>query len=159
DWIDVTSHEVLEWLQSSRLQVQLFILVVAAIVVAALPLVGTDWINVERQTAIELPFALLWMTGTVCAVSAAASAKYHRPAALLLSGGAGLCTVITFAWLSAPDLALTQLTVEVVTVVLILLGLRWLPPRIPVEGEDETPIKNRVLAFVRRSRDFVLATL
>jgi multicomponent K+:H+ antiporter subunit A len=33
-------------------------------------------------------------------------------------------------WLSAPDLALTQLMVETVTTVLLLLGLRWLPPRI-----------------------------
>src|SRR5690606_37833399 len=73
--------------------------------------------------------------------------------------GAGLCTVITFAWLSAPDLALTQLTVEVVTMVLILLGLRWLPPRVPIEGEDETPMRNAIFAFLRRSRDFVLATL
>ena len=32
-------------------------------------------------------------------------------------------------WFSAPDLALTQLVVEIVTTVLILLGLRWLPKR------------------------------
>jgi multicomponent K+:H+ antiporter subunit A len=39
----------------------------------------------------------------------------------------GLMTCVTFVWFSAPDLALTQLAVEVVTTVLILLGLRWLP--------------------------------
>ena len=44
--------------------------------------------------------------------------------------GAGQ-SVITFVWFSAPDLALTQLTVEVVTTVLMLLGLRWLPKRVP----------------------------
>jgi multicomponent K+:H+ antiporter subunit A len=38
---------------------------------------------------------------------------------------------MTFLWFSAPDLALTQLAVEVVTTVLILLGLRWLPRRCP----------------------------
>src|SRR3546814_16782474 len=64
-------------------------------------------------------------------------AKYHRPVTILLTGGAGLVTALTFAWLSAPDLALTQLAVEVVTMVLILLGLRWLPPRVP--GDDEPP--------------------
>jgi multicomponent K+:H+ antiporter subunit A len=37
--------------------------------------------------------------------------------------------LLTFLWFSAPDLALTQLVVEVVTTVLILLGLRWLPKR------------------------------
>src|SRR5690606_28386108 len=85
--------------------------------------------------------------------------KYHRPAALMLTGGAGLCTVITFAWLSAPDLALTQLTVEVVTMVLILLGLRWLPPRVPGEGDGETPMRYAVFALMRRSRDFLIAIL
>jgi multisubunit Na+/H+ antiporter MnhB subunit len=49
--------------------------------------------------------------------------------ALILLGGAGLVTCITFLWFSAPDLAVTQLLVEVVTTVLILLGLRWLPKR------------------------------
>ena len=45
-------------------------------------------------------------------------------------GGAGLVVALTFAWLSAPDLALTQIAVEVVTMVLFLLGLRWLPRRL-----------------------------
>jgi multicomponent K+:H+ antiporter subunit A len=73
--------------------------------------------------------ALLWLIGAGCAVAAAWKAKYHRLAALALAGGTGLVTSITFLWLSAPDLALTQLMVETVTTVLILLGLRWLPPR------------------------------
>ena len=38
-------------------------------------------------------------------------------------------TCVSFVWLSAPDLALTQLVVETVTTVLLLLGLRWLPKR------------------------------
>src|SRR5690606_36384363 len=56
--------------------------------------------------------------------------KFHRLAALILLGGAGLVTCVSFVWLSAPDLALTQLVVETVTTVLLLLGLRWLPKRI-----------------------------
>src|SRR5690606_20927221 len=60
---------------------------------------------------------------------------------------------ITFVWLSAPDLALTQLVVEVVTVVLILLGLRWLPKRI----EDPTLARPPLRVRVRRSRDLLLA--
>jgi len=68
----------------------------------------------------------------------------------------GLMTCITFVWFSAPDLALTQLAVEVVTTVLILLGLRWLPRRIegvsPVSGSQEQ-------ARLRRLRDLILAVL
>src|SRR5690606_26189870 len=70
----------------------------------------------------------------------------------------GLVTALTFAWLSAPDLALTQLAVEVVTMVLILLGLRWLPPR--VQGDDEPPpLVSFARAMVRRFRDLVIAII
>ncbi len=79
--------------------------------------------------AADPAFALMWLVGAACAIGAATQAKYHRLAALSLAGAAGLATCMTFVWFSAPDLALTQLVVEVVTVVLILLGLRWLPPR------------------------------
>ena len=48
-------------------------------------------------------------------------------------GGVGLVTCLTFAWFSAPDLALTQIAVEIVTLVLILLGLRWLPRRLEID--------------------------
>ena len=74
-------------------------------------------------------FVLLWVIGMVCAVGAAVQAKYHRLVAVTLMGGAGLVTCLTFVWFSAPDLALTQLVVEVVTTILFLLGLRWLPMR------------------------------
>lgn len=159
EWIDWVSGIMLRLTQSVRLQTQLFILVLVTLIAAGLPLLRGVWMQPEVVTKPEPFFALLWITGIVCAIGAAASAKYHRPAALLLASGAGLCTVITFAWLSAPDLALTQLTVEVVTLVLILLGLRWLPRRMAVEGEDETPMRSAVFTVLRRSRDFILATL
>ncbi|MNZ86805.1 Na(+)/H(+) antiporter subunit B [compost metagenome] len=67
----------------------------------------------------------------------------------------GLMTCVTFVWFSAPDLALTQLAVEVVTTVLILLGLRWLPRRI----EEVSPLPGSLRrARVRRIRDLLLST-
>ncbi|MBL8907075.1 MAG: DUF4040 domain-containing protein, partial [Rhizobiales bacterium] len=39
----------------------------------------------------------------------------------------GLAVSLAYLWFSAPDLALTQLSVEVVTIVLMLLALRYLP--------------------------------
>ena len=84
--------------------------------------------------------------GIACALGAAWQAKFHRLAALILLGGAGLVTCITFVWFSAPDLALTQLLVEIVTTVLLLLGLRWLPKRI------ETPDRARATRVARRLR-------
>ncbi len=38
--------------------------------------------------------------GRGCAIGAAWQAKYHRLVALILLGGAGLATCITFAWFS-----------------------------------------------------------
>jgi multicomponent K+:H+ antiporter subunit A len=96
----------------------------------------------------------MWLIGCACAVAAAWQAKYHRLAALILVGGTGIVTSLTFLWLSAPDLALTQLMVETVTTVLILLGLRWLPPRIsPYELHIAVPRGVRL----RRARDMAVA--
>src|SRR5690606_39662290 len=86
------------------------------------------------------------------AVGAAWTAKYHRFAAVVLLGGAGAVTCLTFAWLSAPDLAVTQLLVEIVTTVLLLLGLRWLPKR-----REEIPEDKLVPARLRRAQDLVIA--
>jgi multicomponent K+:H+ antiporter subunit A len=69
-------------------------------------------------------------------------------------GGAGLVTCITFVWFSAPDLAITQLLVEIVTTVLLLLGLRWLPKRVETAGEG---LSATFQARVRRARDLMLA--
>ena len=44
-------------------------------------------------------------------------------------GGDRVMISLAFAYLSAPDLALTQLSVEVVTIILLLLALNFLPRR------------------------------
>ncbi|MEO6744372.1 MAG: monovalent cation/H+ antiporter subunit A [Caldimonas sp.] len=97
-------------------------------------------------------FILLWVLGGASAIGAAVQAKFHRLAALAMLSVVGLAVCLTFAWFSAPDLALTQLAVEVVTVVLFLLGLRWLPRRV----EQDDPL-TRDRARWRRSRDVVVA--
>ncbi|CAM5352951.1 monovalent cation/H+ antiporter subunit A [Eoetvoesiella caeni] len=150
--IDATTAWLLDKTYSARLQRQLLLGVLATLAVATLPLLGGNWIKPTLGTPFNLFFFILWVAGGACAIGAASQAKYHRPASLAMAGGAGLATAITFAWFSAPDLALTQLTVEVVTVVLILLGLRWLPPRI--EGDDGGMSSSRL---ARRTRDLVVA--
>jgi multicomponent K+:H+ antiporter subunit A len=97
-------------------------------------------------------FVLMWLMGGAAAVGAAWQAKVHRLAALALLSVVGLMVCVSFAWFSAPDLALTQLAVEVVTTVLFLLGLRWLPKRV----EQDDPLTARRARW-RRGRDLVLA--
>src|SRR5690606_13678028 len=66
----------------------------------------------------------------------------------------GVQTCALPIWFSAPDLALTQLLVEIVTTVLLLLGLRWLPKRL-----EEVDNSVTFSARLRRARDFALAVL
>ncbi|MCK9257220.1 MAG: monovalent cation/H+ antiporter subunit A [Sulfurospirillaceae bacterium] len=52
---------------------------------------------------------------------------HQRLLALIIVGIVGLVVVLAFVKLSAPDLALTQLSVEMVTIVLMLSALYYLP--------------------------------
>ncbi|MGD9538649.1 MAG: monovalent cation/H+ antiporter subunit A [Alphaproteobacteria bacterium] len=142
---------------TQRLQPQLRLLVSVAIVAALGPLYqrGVQGGGISAA-GLDPIFALLWAVGAICALGAAYQAKFHRLAALVLMGGAGLVTCITFAWFSAPDLALTQLLVEIVTTVLLLLGLRWLPKRFAIAGFDASP---ELTARLRRLRDLGLAVI
>ena len=136
-----------------HLQPQLLWLVViagAAALGSAL-VVPLEWGDRARVPATP-EFVALWLIGGACAIGAAWQAKFHRLAALTMLAVVGLVVCLSFAWFSAPDLALTQLAVEVVTTVLFLLGLRWLPKRIAL---DDPALRAR--ARWRRRRDFVLA--
>ncbi|MBB3019152.1 multicomponent K+:H+ antiporter subunit A [Microvirga lupini] len=140
---------------TQRLQPQLRLLVSFAVLAALWPLYRQGLEAGSRSsTAFDPAFLLLWIVGGLCAIGAAYQAKYHRLAAMVLLGGAGLVTCITFVWFSAPDLAITQLLVEIVTTVLILLGLRWLPKRIEIAGEG---LSLGLHARGRRARDLMLA--
>ena len=79
--------------------------------------------------------------GTVCY-------QRQRLLAVVFLSVVGLVVTLVFLRFSAPDLALTQISVEVVTIVLLLSALRYLPELAPVE---DTP--------ARRCRDAVLAVL
>ena len=148
----IWARRVFNVLGTERLQPQLRMLVLAALGAGAWMLWGAERFEPIRPGGFDPLFALLWAVGAACALSAAWQAKYHRFAALALVGGAGLVTCISFVWLSAPDLAVTQLLVEIVTTVLLLLGLRWMPKRLEEIAADKT-----FGARARRGRDIVIA--
>ncbi|MFV0361441.1 monovalent cation/H+ antiporter subunit A [Tropicimonas sp.] len=83
----------------------------------------------------------------VCA-STIAIVTYHRSRllVLVLIGINGLVVSIIFVRLSAPDLAMTQVTVEVVTLILMLLALFFLPKHTPRESN-----------WSRRGRDMAIS--
>lgn len=140
---------------TEKLQMQLRILVLLALGAGIASLRGFGFFDhAVLSTPLNPAFALMWIAGGACAIAAAWQAKYHRFAALILLGGAGVVTCVTFAWFSAPDLAVTQILVEIVTTVLLLLGLRWLPMRrSEIKSEETRP------ARIRRGRDLVIAVI
>ncbi|TXL69348.1 monovalent cation/H+ antiporter subunit A [Vineibacter terrae] len=147
----------LEGLASTRrLQPQLLLLLAAALIAGLLPLyAGGLGLGPLQLSPVEPALVLVWVTGGACAIGAAHQAKYHRLVALLLLGVAGVAVCITFVWFSAPDLALTQLLVEVVTTVLLLLGLRWQPKRLEEANPEPATLKTRL----RRERDLAVAVI
>ncbi|WP_227272088.1 monovalent cation/H+ antiporter subunit A [Roseobacter weihaiensis] len=98
----------------------------------------------ELQPAGPVPVA-----GWLMLVAAALGLVFlhrNRLLSLVLIGIAGLMVSVGFVFFSAPDLAMTQFTVEAVTIILLLLALNFLPNRTPVES-----------TVLRRSRDTVIA--
>ena len=149
----LVARHALEFFGTRRLQPQLFLLALIGVLAptAAMWADGIGWGPRPRVPA-SPEFVAFSVIGIACAIAATWQATYHRLAALTMLGVVGLVVCLTFVWFSAPDLALTQLVVEVVTLVLFLLGLRWLPKR--VAADDARP---SLRVRVRRTRDLVLA--
>ncbi|WP_136253591.1 monovalent cation/H+ antiporter subunit A [Onishia niordana] len=70
----------------------------------------------------------------------------YRLISLLMLSVVGLLVSLTFARFSAPDLALTQLSVEVVTMILLMLALFFLPQKTPRESSAHRTIRDIALA-------------
>ncbi|WP_068302939.1 monovalent cation/H+ antiporter subunit A [Pararhodobacter sp. CCB-MM2] len=70
-----------------------------------------------------------------------------RFVSLIVISICGLVVSMTFVQFSAPDLALTQLTVEVVTIILLLLALNYLPKETPVESSGARRLRDGVIAL------------
>ncbi|MCB1390240.1 MAG: monovalent cation/H+ antiporter subunit A [Rhodobacteraceae bacterium] len=115
---------------------------------------------------VELIFFAVLMIATVGVV------MVHRMRfiSLIVISICGLVVSMTFVQFSAPDLALTQLTVEVVTVILLLLALNYLPKETPVESAPSRRLRDGVialaagggigaLAFAILTRDMSLPTI
>src|SRR3546814_12514172 len=85
-------------------------------------------------TLLDPSFAIIWLLGGACAIGDAWPAKYHRLAALILTSGARLANCISYDWLSASDMGVNKLLDEILTPVLLFIGVRtkWL--RVGIEG-------------------------
>lgn len=127
------SRHVIRALENGSLQRYVMLMLVTALAVALWPMlelglsIGSTGIH-----PLDVPTAVGGVILIGCALLAGAMHR-ERLYSLLLLSVVGLMVSLTFARFSAPDLALTQLSVEVVTIVLLMLALYYLPSWTPLE--------------------------
>ncbi len=122
---------------------------IAAITIIAAGLHAWSTGTVSAATRVMQSAGLVPIAGWLMLVAATGGMVLmhrNRLLSLILIGIVGLMVSVGFVFLSAPDLAMTQFTVEVVTIILLLLALNFLPNRTPIES-----------TVMRRARDTIVA--
>ncbi len=125
----------------------LAVFIVAALAAGAAGIIPPH-VPITGPIAPSLPDAASVMVAAVLVVVAVAASLSHqrRLTALILLGAIGLLVSLIFVKFSAPDLALTQLSVEIVTIVLLLLAMYFLPRSTPVETDTGRRLRHFLLA-------------
>jgi multicomponent K+:H+ antiporter subunit A len=148
-------------MENGSLQRYVMLVVVTGVTVGTLPLLA-DGARAPLQLtwALDAPSLVVW---GLLLIATVATVRYrHRPiAAVVAISVVGLLVSLAFVRLAAPDLALTQLLVELVTILLLLLTL----PLLSADTRDgalsvrpDAPVPTYGLAPIsRRRRDAVLA--
>jgi multicomponent K+:H+ antiporter subunit A len=135
--------------ENGSLQSYLAWMLAAALLLGALPFLGGEAPGSGARARLPAPPLAVAVWLLLIAVGVAVlRVQRHRYLAVVLAGAVGLVASTTFIALSAPDLALTQLSVDVVSTVLLLMGLALLPQSSPRESSP-----------ARRWRDAGLAAL
>ena len=134
--------------ENGSLQRYAVLLVASVIAVAAAPLIDLGvFVGENGLSPVDWPTGI---SAVVLIVSALATAFLHRErfTALVLLSVVGLIVALAFARFSAPDLAMTQLSVEVVTIVLLMLALYYMPSWTPLETSPGRRTRDVALALV-----------
>lgn len=135
-------------LDTGALQRQLFLFCVCALVLGVAGFVGSAASLTGSRALLAVDGVSVIAALGLSAASIATVLVYRqRLTALVMMGAVGLVVALVFVKFSAPDLALTQLCVEVVTVILMLLALYFLPQTEPVESGDTRRLRDALLAL------------
>lgn len=121
-----TARRITLHVTNGSLQRSLWWVLLVLVAIIAVPTVTA--LSVARGSTQPMPPLgwALWLM-LVAATIGTVLVHRHRLVALLVVGAVGLAVSLAFVFLSAPDLALTQLLVEMVTITLMLLALNYLP--------------------------------
>ncbi|BFM49804.1 monovalent cation/H+ antiporter subunit A [Marinomonas sp. THO17] len=140
------AKSIITFTENGSLQRYIFFTLALAVVMTASSLMKLNATAGQRP---EIPVDALSITCAVLlTISALATVIWHRRrlVALLTLSVVGLIVSLAFAQFSAPDLALTQLSVEVVTVILLILALFFLPQKTPKESSPRRVVRDLGLA-------------
>jgi multicomponent K+:H+ antiporter subunit A len=145
-WVVKLSQNIIKVLENGSLQRYIFLLLASTLVMSALPLLDLTK-NVGTRPQIPLDGVAI-MGALLMVLSAIATVIWHRRRflALISLSVVGLIVSLVFAQFSAPDLALTQLSVEIVTIILLLLALFFLPQTTEKESTQSRVIRDLLIS-------------
>ncbi len=135
-------------LENGSLQRYIVLLLGMALVAGALPFLEHGFVTGTAELTPTNPVAIAVWALLVVATLATVFTHRSRITAIICLSVVGLLISIIFVYLSAPDLALTQLSVEVVTILLLLLALFVLPKVAPPESSTLRKIRDATLAAI-----------
>ncbi|WP_017430049.1 monovalent cation/H+ antiporter subunit A [Vreelandella jeotgali] len=140
------SERSLTWFEGNSLQRYMACLLMAAVVAGVMGLAKIAPLTGEAGNQPIDGVALFGTAMLIFGGIATAAIHRFRLVSLLMLSIVGLFVALTFARFSAPDLALTQLSVEVVTMILLMLALFFLPQRTPRESGPMRNVRDILLS-------------
>lgn len=144
--LGVFCRTFINYLENGSLQRYVALLLFSALILTAGPMLD---LNATQGHVPHLPIDGVTLTGAVLlTIAALATVIFNRKrlVSLLTLSVVGLVVSLAFIRFSAPDLALTQLSVEVVTMILLLLALFFLPQSTPKESSPRRLVRDLSLA-------------
>ncbi|UJA05689.1 monovalent cation/H+ antiporter subunit A [Acinetobacter johnsonii] len=143
----LNSRKFKRWTENGKLQSYILWIVIFSITIVSLPFLGQGLTTGTRELTHAPALAVvLWL---LLFSSCWMMLWFHheRIKAVLISGAIGLVVTMVFICFSAPDLALTQITVDVVTTVLLLMSLSLLPQLTPYESSVSRRWRDALIAI------------
>ena len=144
----LSSRKFRRWTENGKLQSYLLWILIFTVALVTVPFwlqgIGTGSRELVHAPVIAivlwlLLFSACWMMLWF---------HHERIKAVLISGAVGLVVTMVFICFSAPDLALTQITVDVVTTVLLLMSLSLLPQLTPYESSLSRRWRDALIAII-----------
>ena len=158
DGLVALARSVTRLLDTGSLQRQVFLLLVVALMLGLAPWLTSQTPLTGTRAGLPLdPVSFLAASTLIIATFATVILYRERLVALITVGVVGLVVSLIFVKFSAPDLALTQLTVEVVTIVLLLLALYFLPQQGALEKDRGRLWRDGLIALLAGAGTAALA--